>query len=286
MLDRYRGQYCAAGRLLAVLAAVFLCSTGSLQAQEGGQTQTESSQDQTGPADSDKGSEPEGHPPKYQFEVRPLETHRPGGSPDPKGVPSEDDREAQANQDKFAEEANDIARLDLAAQERMARATERMNYATWASVALTVMAVILLWGTLLYTRQAAGHTKTAATAAQRAANAALKANQINRALFVAENRPWINVTVEVGSALKFDANGATLKLKIMLENTGKSTAEAIHRKFVIHPHAEDTREQLEALALGQMDLEWPQDDPGELLFPGHARTVGPTIRISKDCLAD
>jgi hypothetical protein len=101
---------------------------------------------------------------------------------------------------------------DLEAQQEMALWAERMTWATWASVGLTFVGLILIGRTMLYTRDAALytgdaalHTKTGADAAVatadearkqtvvavKAADTALSANEINRESMIAQQRAWL-----------------------------------------------------------------------------------------------
>lgn len=75
-------------------------------------------------------------------------------------------------------EFDDVQECDLAAQQAMAEATRFMNYAAWTGVILTVIGVILIYRTMLYTRtaaKAAGDAVTEAKAGTAAAVLAVKA---------------------------------------------------------------------------------------------------------------
>ena len=132
--------------------------------------------------------------------------------------------ETNIDKPKSAKE-EDRAKRDLDAQEGMAHWAKWLFWAACASIVLTIVALWLLYRTLGYTRTAATHTESAASAAREAARAAAEANIISRNLFVAEQRPWIQVTVEFDRSLKFDPKEASMRIKVTVENTGKSPAE-------------------------------------------------------------
>jgi hypothetical protein len=137
---------------------------------------------------------------------------------------------------------------DLEAQQEMALWAERMTWATWASVGLTFVGLILIGRTMLYTRDAALytgdaalHTKTGADAAVatadearkqtvvavKAADTALSANEINRESMIAQQRAWLAWNInefEIVSPLKWNGRNGAVTIKRKVRNIGQSPA--------------------------------------------------------------
>ena len=124
----------------------------------------------------------------------------------------------------------------------MAVWAERMTWATWATVVLTVIGLFLIWRTLGYTKKAAIYTKDAAEAARasveearkgtavaaKAADAALKANELNRENFVADKRAWMTIRqhdITVISPLTWnEQKEGHITIQVITENIGRNLA--------------------------------------------------------------
>jgi hypothetical protein len=70
----------------------------------------------------------------------------------------------------------------------------------------------------------AGAANKSADAAQTSANAAIAGNNLNRAIFIASQRPWVYADVTVVGPWKWDINGASVTLLFVLKNIGRSPA--------------------------------------------------------------
>ena len=114
---------------------------------------------------------------------------------------------------------------------------------------------------------AAGEKQIAA--AQTAANAAVAANNLNREMFVAENRPWISLdrNPEITGDLVFADDDAILDAIFTLKNTGKTPARNVHLVVELDPFCSPLDEMLKK----QRHMTWEgigQQSTGEVLFPG------------------
>lgn len=78
-----------------------------------------------------------------------------------------------------------------------------------------------------------------AEAANKAAEAAIAGNNLNRAIFIASQRPWVYADVTVVGPWKYDVNGANITLLFVLKNIGRSPALRVS----VHP-------EIYAIALG------------------------------------
>lgn len=68
-------------------------------------------------------------------------------------------------------------------------------------------------------------TKASIAVAQEAAMAAKAGNLLNRDSFVAEQRPWVSFgPINLISGISYDANGATLTIRFVVKNTGRTPA--------------------------------------------------------------
>ncbi|MGO9953005.1 MAG: hypothetical protein ACLPN1_12465 [Dissulfurispiraceae bacterium] len=91
---------------------------------------------------------------------------------------------------------------------------------------------------LSITKQAADATYNAAIAAQESVAVAIKANQLNRDNFIADNRPWVSVDIQIAGPLTWGKDGGgTLPLKFMLRNTGRTPALDVDVNTDIRPWA-------------------------------------------------
>ncbi len=64
-------------------------------------------------------------------------------------------------------------------------------------------------------------------AALRAADEAGKTNDITKRAFVSDQRPWVNVSVEIVSDVTFDEAGMRFKARMTIINAGKSPATSV-----------------------------------------------------------
>jgi hypothetical protein len=157
--------------------------------------------------------------------------------------------EAQNNQERPTDEA-DQSRRDLAAQENMAHWAFWMFIAAGAGTLLTAFGLLLIWQTVIYTRNAAVSAdkmvteaeKTTAAAVQ-ASNAATAANALAVAQFKAAHKPQITLTMrgpllETRDYLPMASDDPNrmltiLQAEIRVENTGGPTASLIG--LVVYP---------------------------------------------------
>jgi hypothetical protein len=183
-----------------------------------------------------------------------------------------DEKTASGESEKRKERREEA---DLVAQEGMAK---------WAKWLLIVAAVQLPLGglTLFFLYRTFKENKRTADAAVQAAAAAAKGNEQNRLLFVAEQRPWLHVTVLVIGPLRFDADGINMRGHVTIENTGKSPAENVWQRWEFLPDAKVARVRLQAIAAEQLNKRWSDTArPGELLFPGRKLESKPTFKIAR-----
>lgn len=96
---------------------------------------------------------------------------------------------------------------DLAAQLSMAASAKTTALAAWTSVLVAVPTLVLLGGTLRYTRKMADEAEETRRAAQHA--------------FMSEHRPWISVKCELAEGITIEEFAHT-KVRFKLLNSGKS----------------------------------------------------------------
>lgn len=136
-------------------------------------------------------------------------------------------RDLVAEQRRAAGEEPDEHEIrDLKAQEEMARSAFWMLVAAWASVALTLIGVLLIWRTLKATREAANYAKSASDAAwetvdqaKQATAAALQTVQADRA--------WMlyNHTMGVPNGDREDPDKTIgFEFTMLFRNSGRSPA--------------------------------------------------------------
>lgn len=142
-------------------------------------------------------------------------------------------------------EFNDVQQCDLAAQQSMAESTRWMNYAAWVAAFLTLCGVILLIGTLLYTKSAAVSAKrmvdqavhttnaareavTQAKAANRIADSAAKvAQEAFRETIISTDRAWIKIEIELHGPIVFSEGKITVQMRYYFKNVGRSPASRV-----------------------------------------------------------
>jgi hypothetical protein len=124
---------------------------------------------------------------------------------------------------------------DLKAQQDMAFWAEAMSWASFSTVALTFVSILLIWRTFIHTRRAAEAASAgtdaaiaAAKEAQRTADAAVEANKLNREAFIAEQRAWVALKeVQILSPLTWSGKRVTATFSIILRNTGRTLATSV-----------------------------------------------------------
>ena len=177
----------------------------------------------SGPNPNDK-EQPAEQPPAKPSPV----INGPVTTPNANNVAGENNRDPQ-------QDANQIAKSDLAAQNRMADATESMRDAAWAGIVLTVVGLILIMLTLRATKAAAGYAGRAAVATEAAVGeaknttiAAERSVAVAREMGEAQTRAYLTVT---GGHVIYRA-GFKPNATITISNTGNSPA--LNVKAVYH----------------------------------------------------
>ena len=121
------------------------------------------------------------------------------------------------------EEANDIARRDLAAQQSMAGATLQMAWSAWIQVGIGVAALILLWLTVRYTKKAAIYARQANIAAHEAVEATQEANEIALKMGQVQVRAYMSAY-----NCRTGVTGVRVPvIEFMLKNAGQSPARNV-----------------------------------------------------------
>jgi hypothetical protein len=155
-------------------------------------------------------------------------------------IAKQDDAERQRQEDR------EIA--DLQAQNDMAFWAMLMFFATVVATFVTAAGVLLIYHTLKYTKAMAGDTqrtadaadatateaKKSTVAAMRAAAAAIKANTLQRNMFIASNRPWLCLDPAlIISDLKWNAGAAQITFQLHIHNFGDAVATDLNIRSVI-----------------------------------------------------
>jgi hypothetical protein len=73
--------------------------------------------------------------------------------------------------------------------------------------------------------------KASLNISQQAVAAAIQANKLNREIFIASERPWIPINVNIAGPLSYDTNGLTIHLRFHFKNIGKSPAKNVWANF-------------------------------------------------------
>jgi hypothetical protein len=127
---------------------------------------------------------------------------------------------------------------DLKAQWEMARWTENAVYVAIGALILTALGILLLIGTLVYTKHAADaakamviEAKATTQAAQDSVEEARKATKfteaaanVSREALLAADRAWIQIEVQLIASLVFGKENITTKAEFTFRNIGKSPA--------------------------------------------------------------
>jgi hypothetical protein len=172
----------------------------------------------------------------------------------------------------ICDQPKDVDHADLCQQWRMAEAAERQLW-------LTALGLAFISLTLFFTARAA-------IAASRAADAARQGNKISRNLFVAEQRPWVSIEINLSGALTFNSEEVLLPLKLKIENIGRSPAESVRRELHLMPNKEAAKVELQKISRDELAKQFTEDDPpGDLMFPGEQPEIEKKFRIRKDRLS-
>jgi hypothetical protein len=70
-------------------------------------------------------------------------------------------------------------------------------------------------------------TEASLNVSKDAVNAAVQANNLNREIFLASERPWIPAKVETVGSIRYDENGLNIIFRFKLKNIGKSPAKHV-----------------------------------------------------------
>lgn len=174
-----------------------------------------------------------------------------------------------------ATEEFQTSQRDLAAQQSMALWACAMFWTSAASLIVTAGGIVFVARTFWITQGQLDQQRDANSISIRSAIAAEKT-------LAASERPWICITAEITSALKFHENNATVSINIIVKNTGKIPA------LYVHPHA-DTRAGMDgALSLLDEIVKSGLNDRqmgitlGEAIFPDEYTTREHHLIIRND----
>jgi hypothetical protein len=120
----------------------------------------------------------------------------------------------------------------------------------------------------------------AALYARQAAAAADQSNQTSREAYIADQRPWLAAAIEIAGPLQWNRSTFSLKLRVKLENTGKTPAltSYIYVRVFAHPCGRNLHD--EQMALAEWVGKTVNGKIGLDIFPGQTRvwrksTYGP-----------
>jgi hypothetical protein len=181
--------------------------------------------------------------------------------PEQPGVVVQDEGEPDGSNARTPE-AEQREKEDLIAQQVMAEAALQMLKLTQWQIYLGIVGAILLLAALIYTA--------------RATRAAIKANEITRAAFIADQRPWLNVSLVIDSDLTLYEDVAILDVSVTIQNIGKSPATdiAVGLRLVNTGNRwmGDEVEKYSALDILTQNRDIV-DHQGHSLFPGERMTI-------------
>lgn len=193
---------------------------------------------------------------------------------DAKVGPVSSDTEPAQSGNASKDEPDDLGRRDLAAQESMAESTRQMMKATWISVFLTFLGVLLIWRTLVHTRVAANAAKDTVTQAKKSTDAAIKAAEA-AALMANNERAWIFFdTIRPGNIVEMIIDGKFEQLRFSMairwKNVGRNPATQIgltvsHKLIASGAPIPHFHEEI------------PPEDAGGVFGPGAAFETNPQI---------
>jgi len=78
-------------------------------------------------------------------------------------------------------------------------------------------------------------SQKSADAANKAAEAAIAGNNLNRATFISAQRPWLKAKLEIDGPLIFEEKTARISFRYFARNTGRSPALSVVPSIHIHP---------------------------------------------------
>ena len=219
-----------AGRLVvgAVLIALWAWPVASQEVEQPNPPDIEEPETngETGPAQSH--DEESGESDAAEQAAEPAATVEQTETTEPDPVSQGHDAEAD-------NEAGDILRRDLAAQERMAKAAEWAVIVAIAATVVTLGGVILIAWTLHHTRRAADFAgdmveqgKLATEATLAASKAAAEGNKLTREIFVESERPRLILSgFTVKRPLTLQGDRWQMTAVFQTRNTGKSAAVGV-----------------------------------------------------------
>ncbi|HEY8575835.1 MAG TPA: hypothetical protein VIL88_05795 [Devosia sp.] len=160
----------------------------------------------------------------------------------------------------FAINGRWIDRADLAAQQWMATWAMWMFVASVGGVLVSIVSVVLLRASLREAARAADH-------AARAADAAADNNAQTRSMYVLENRPWLNIELELTSNSRQFDKTMGINLMVTTENVGKTPAINLRTSTLCHesPGPNDHLSNLVTDLLTEMVV---AHGSGSMLAPG------------------
>jgi len=107
------------------------------------------------------------------------------------------------------------------------------NYNYWLTVITGVLAVVAVIqiGFLIRSDR---NAKISADAARDAGKAAIESNRINRDAMIADQRPWVAVTVAMAGPMTWNENGVNFPFLVICENTGRTPALNVSIDLRVH----------------------------------------------------
>ena len=151
---------------------------------------------------------------------------------------------------------------------------------------LVIPTILLTAAGLWFVKHTLEANRRAASEAARAATAASDANQINRELFVATERPWVKVDVSIGGPLVYDVNGLSVTHLFQVTNVGRSPAVNVWVDPRIHMFTGETMNPIESQRQHLSEIrergvmQW-----GFMLFPGDANRQLYTMTVPQEALS-
>ncbi|MEO7221779.1 MAG: hypothetical protein ABIY37_04840 [Devosia sp.] len=179
------------------------------------------------------------------------------------------------------------AEYDLAAQNKMADWAALMVLTSAAGFVASIVGIYFIRETLLINSRAvmaAEHgnrqSARAAIAAQNAADAATRANDIARENVLLDQRPWLDLAVEDGGGTAVIGDIFSPHVLLTTTNFGKSPAvdvsfHVIHETFGDVLETKDLTMKMAELMNGD---DWPHGDANWVAMPNK----GPFVRLSED----
>jgi len=137
------------------------------------------------------------------------------------------------------------------------------------SVSLRLVSV-LFFVQLSYMRDGMKDATAAAMAATRGAEAAIEANKLNREIFVASQRPWLDADVALASGFTSDGANGAVDIQVNVRNVGSVPALNISCYTMTFPNTEvgSELEQYRRLSDSMQARNVRNSGFGRMLFPG------------------